>query len=84
MCQMYETEGFCTHGENCSYYHQNRDRYQNYSEKDSIKSDEMQEGVKYLEETVATLTISLYTLQGQLFDLKQEVEQNTEPNDTSV
>ena len=35
-------------------------------------------------ETVETLTVSLYILQGQLFDLKHEVEDNTEVNENNV
>ena len=38
----------------------------------------MKDIVKYLEETVSTLTIS------QLFDLKKEVGENTEINTTSI
>ena len=37
-----------------------------------------------MKETVATLTVSFYTLQGQLFDLKNEVENNIEINDNNV
>ena len=57
---------------------------QNHSEKDTNNSANMKDKVKYLEKTVATLTISLYTLQGQLFDLKKEVGESTEINDKSI
>ena len=75
-CQNYKRESFCTHGENCAYYHQSKGRDQN--------SDKMEKRIKYLEETVATLSVSLYTLQGQLFDLKYEVKDNTEVNENNV
>ena len=44
----------------------------------------METRITYLEETVATLTVSFYTLQGQLFDLKHEVEDNKEVNDNNA
>ena len=48
-------------------------KVQNYNERDANNSDIMKERDKYVEETVTALTMSLYTLHGQLFDLEQEV-----------
>ena len=73
-----------------SYYHQSRDRERSYSRsetnrKDKLKerhySEKMEEGIKYLEETVATLTVSIYTLQGQLLDMRDEMNDNKEESD---
>ena len=44
----------------------------------------MEKRIKYLEETIASLNVSFYTLQGQLFYFKHEVDENPEVNDNNV
>ena len=69
---------FCTYEEDCVYHHEEiygrerdksstkKNRGRTYSEEDITQTESLKNRVRELEETVATLKVSLFTLQGQL------------------
>ena len=67
VCKRFHAEGFCVYGRDCTYLHTKSEH------KTKTKEDEeLKEKVKYLEEALAALTVTVSNLQGQVCDMSEK------------
>ena len=79
LCQKFANEGFCPHGEECAYHHP----YHQSRETNERRNDVLEERVKYLEDTVASLKLIIFNLQGQVLDIAENSSDQKEDIETS-
>ena len=67
VCKRFHAEGFCVYGRDCAYLHT-----QSEHKTKTKENEELKEKVKYLEEALAALTVTVYNLQGQVCDISEK------------
>ena len=65
VCKRFYAEGFCFYGRDCAYLHSE-------VKTNTRENEELKEKVKFLEEALTALTLTVSNLQGQVLGLREQ------------